>query len=65
MKQQTQEQKLATDIKDAGLLKSFVAEKLGISSAHLSMMFNGSTPMPEATRNKINQIINQAKKISI
>ena len=61
----TQEQRLAVDIKEAGLLKGFVADKIGISSAHLSMMFRGSTPMPEATRNKITEIIKQARKISV
>lgn len=65
MKTETQAEKLAIDIKGAGLLKSFVAEKLGISPAHLSMMFNGSTPMPEAVRNKITDIIKQARKIAV
>jgi hypothetical protein len=61
---ETQEKRLARNIKEAGLLKIYVATKLGISSAHLSMMFNGSTPMPEDVRNKITSIINQAMKIT-
>jgi predicted transcriptional regulator len=62
---ETQAQKLQKEIKEVGLLKSFVAEKVNISPAHLSMMFNGTTPMPEETRNKITEIIKQARKISV
>lgn len=55
---------LKQKIKDSGLLKSFIAEKVGISPAHLSMMLNGNATMPELTRNKINSIINQVMKIT-
>jgi plasmid maintenance system antidote protein VapI len=61
----TQAQKLQQEIKDAGLLKSFVAEKVGISPSHLSMMFNGTVSMPEETRNKITEIIKQARNITV
>ena len=58
-----QEEKLQNQIKEAGLLKSFVADKVGISSAHLSMMFKNG--MPEEVRNKITKIVDQARKISV
>lgn len=62
---ETQAQKLQREIKEVGLLKSFVAEKVGISSAYLSNMFNGTSTMSEEIRNKITEIIKQARKISV
>jgi predicted transcriptional regulator len=62
---ETQAQKLQREIKEVGLLKSFVAEKIGISSAYLSNMFNGTSNMPEDIRNKITDIIKQARKITV
>lgn len=57
-----QEEKLKMEIKEAGLLKSFVAKRVGISSAHLSMMFKNG--MSEDVRNQINEILKQARKIT-
>lgn len=62
---ETQAQKLQREIKEVGLRKSFVAEKIGISSAYLSNMFNGTSNMPEEVRNKITEIIKQARKIAV
>lgn len=56
---------LKDKIKKAGLLKNAVAEKLGISAPHFSMMLNGGATMPEEIRNKVNSIINQAMKITV
>lgn len=61
----TQAEKLQQEIKEVGLLKSFVAEKVNVSPAHLSMMFKGSATMPEAVRNKITEIIKQARQIAV
>jgi len=64
MKQRKQTELLAK-IKDSGLTKVFIAEKIGISNAHLSMMLNGNATFSEEHRNKINSLINQALKIAI
>lgn len=57
--------KLKSDIEASGLLKSFIADKVGVSSAHLSMMLAGNATMPEEVRNKINTILLQASKIAV
>lgn len=59
------QKKLLDDIKDVGLTKSGIASKLNLTSAHFSMMLNGSATMPEEVRNKVTSIINQARRISI
>ena len=58
-------EELKKKIEASGLLKGFIAEKVGISSAHLSMMLSGSATMPEEVRNKINTILLQAAKIAV
>lgn len=55
---------LKKKIEASGLLKSFIAEKVGISSAHLSMMLSDKATMPEEVRNKINVLLTQAAKIA-
>ena len=54
--------KLEEKIKKSGLLKSFIAEKLGLSPAHFSMMLNNKIDMPEQIRNKLNVILDCAIK---
>jgi len=55
---------LLAKIKDAGLTKEGIAKKINISNAHLSMMLNGKATLPEDVRNKINNILLQALKIT-
>lgn len=56
---------LKNDIKESGLLKGFIADKVDISSAHLSMMLSGKATMPEHIRNKITSLLQQASKIAV
>lgn len=49
--------KLSEKIKRSGLLKYKIAEKVGLSPAHLSMMLSGKANMPEEIRNKINFLL--------
>lgn len=53
---------LEEKIKKSGLLKSFIAEKVGLSPAYFSMMLNGKIDMPELIRNKLNTILDSAIK---
>lgn len=55
---------LKKKIEASGLLKSFIADKVGVSSAHLSMMLSDKATMPEEVRNKINVVLTQAAKIA-
>jgi transcriptional regulator with XRE-family HTH domain len=64
MKQRKQDELLAR-IKDSGLTKIFIAEKIGVSNAHLSMMLNGNATFSEEHRNKINILLTQALKIAL
>lgn len=48
---------LKQKIKDSGLKQKFIAEKIGISEAHLTMMLNNNATMPEKVRNGINDIL--------
>jgi predicted transcriptional regulator len=57
--------KIKKDIEESGLLKSFIADMVGVSSAHLSMMLNKKATMPEKVRNDITNILEQAKKIAV
>ena len=59
------DERLLIRIKESGLLKSAIADKVGLSSAHLSMMLQNKANMPEEIRNKINSIIDQALKITV
>lgn len=59
-----EESKLQKDIRVSGLKKTYLAEKLGISPAHFSMMLSDNANMPEATRNKLNEILKQALQIA-
>ena len=58
-------EKLKKDIEASGLLKSFIADKVGISSAHLSMMLSGNATMSADIESKIKTILLQASKIAI
>lgn len=44
-------------IRLSGLKQSFIAEKVGIGSSHLTMMLNGNAVMSEDIRNKINELL--------
>jgi hypothetical protein len=57
-------EELKKNIEASGLLKSFIADKVGVSSAHLSMMLNEKATMPEDVRNKITLLLKQASKIA-
>ena len=57
-------EELKKKIEASGLLKSFIADKVGVSSAHLSMMLSDKATMPEEVRNKINILLTQASKIA-
>lgn len=59
------QEKMLKDIKDVGLTKEGIASKIGVGSAHFSMMLNGKATMPEEIRNKVNSIIEQARKIAV
>lgn len=50
-------------IRDSGLLKKFIAEKVGKSPQYLSQMLNGKANMPEHVEKQILIILEQAKKI--
>jgi len=54
--------RLKEKIRQSGLLKTHIAEKVGVSSSHLSMMLNEKATMPESVRNKINDILNSVIK---
>lgn len=56
---------LSIKIKESGLLKSYLANKVGVSSAHLSMMLNGKATMPEHVRNSLNRILDSVIKATI
>jgi DNA transposition AAA+ family ATPase len=56
---------LKRKIKDSGLQKKYLAEKIGISPAHFSMMLNGNATMPEQTRNKLNVILNKVLQVNV
>jgi len=58
-------EKLKKDIEASGLLKGFIAEKVGISSAHLSMMLSGNATMSAEVEAKIKLILQQVAKITI
>ena len=58
-------EKLKKDIEASGLLKSFIADKVGISSAHLSMMLADKATMPVEIEDKIKLILLQASKIAV
>ena len=53
---------LEQKIKKSGLLKSYIAEKVGLSPAHFSMMLNNKIDMPEQVRNKLNIILDSVIK---
>jgi len=40
-------------ILESGLKQSFIASKIGVSTAHLSMMLSGKATMPEDKRTAI------------
>lgn len=48
---------LREKIKASGLKQKFIAEKVGISESHLTMMLNENASMPEIVRNKINDLL--------
>lgn len=48
---------LIEKIKASGLKQKFIAEKVGVSEAHLSMMLNENANMPERVRNLINDLL--------
>jgi len=48
---------LREKIKASGLKQKFIAEKLGLSEAHLTMMLNGKATMPEFIRNDLNTLL--------
>lgn len=48
---------LKRKIKESGLKQKFIAEKVGISEAHFTMMLNENAVMPEAVRNSINSLL--------
>jgi len=56
---------LKKKIESSGLLKSFIADMVGVSSSHLSQMLSGKATMPEEIRTKINAILIQASKIAV
>lgn len=61
----TNMKELKKNIENSGLLKKFIADKVGVSSAHLSMMLADKVTMPEDVRNKINILLKQASTLSI
>jgi len=48
---------LRRKIESSGLKQNFIASKVGVSPAHLSMMLNNRAIMPELVRNKINELL--------
>ncbi len=51
-------------IKDTGLKKSYIANIIGVSSAHFSMMISNKATMPEDIRNRFENILSQYNKIN-
>ncbi len=58
-------EELKKKIEASGLLKSFIADKVGVSSAHLSMMLSNKATMPIDVQDKIKIILQQAAKIAV
>lgn len=56
---------IKSKIEDSGLLKSFIAEKIGKSPQHFSMMLNGKAKMSKDIKEKILNILDQAKSIVV
>lgn len=50
---------LKRKIKESGLKQRFIADKLGIGEAHLTMMLNENATMPEHIRNAINELLSR------
>lgn len=50
-------EQLKEKIRLSGLKKNFIADKVGVSPAHLTMMLNENATMPEEIRNKINALL--------
>jgi transcriptional regulator with XRE-family HTH domain len=51
---------LKDKISNLGIKQKFIADKLSISPAYLSMMLNGNVVMSEEIRNKINELLPKA-----
>lgn len=50
---------LKRKIKDSGFKQKHIAEKVGVSEAHLTMMLNEKAVMPELVRNNINLLLSK------
>lgn len=50
-------EKLKKRIQERGLKLNFIADRVGVSSPHLTMMLNGNATMPESIRNQINELL--------
>lgn len=50
-------------IKRSGLMKSHIAQRVGLSPAYFSMMINQKVDMPEEIRNKINIVLDSVIKL--
>lgn len=48
---------LKRKIKESGFKQKFIAEKVGVSEAHFTMMLNGNAVMPESIRNTVNSLL--------
>ena len=59
------EKNLKSKIKQSGLIQNFIAEKIGVNYAQLSMMLNGKAVMSDEVRRKINVIVDQALNIKV
>lgn len=55
---------LKKDIENSGLLKSFIASKVGLSPAHFSMMLNNKATMPDDIRVKVVNLLKQASSLT-
>jgi hypothetical protein len=56
---------LRKKVKTCGLKQVFIAEKVGVLDTHLSLMLSGKATMPEAVRNKLTKIVEQAQNIKV
>jgi DNA-binding LacI/PurR family transcriptional regulator len=56
---------LKEGVENSGFQKKFIAEKLGLSQQHFSMMLNGKADMPDIVKTKVQKLLRQAAKITV
>jgi len=52
-------EELKKRIKQLGIKQKFIANRVGVGEAHLTMMLNGNATMPENVRNAINELLSK------